>query len=264
MKPIFLVMALVFACMSAVAAEEPEFPGREVFVNVDPIELKELAAIYDQALIIDARSAFEYDTLHIKGAKHLSFDDDAFAQKLRKLRESHPDQPVIFYCNGRTCFKSYKAAERARAAGVENVRAFDAGVFAWVRAHPDKSVLLGKSPVEADALISSEQLAGRMLSPREFAAEVSQGNPLVLDIRGRRQRDGVGLFMFKERNISMDERQRLTKFLAEAKVSNRPLLVYDMAGKQVRWLQYYLEDMGLQNYAFMQGGVKAFFDEVIR
>lgn len=33
----------------------------------------------------------------------------------------------------------------------------------------------------------------------------------------------------------------------------------DEAGKQVRWLMYYLEDQGATDYFFMKGGAKAYF-----
>ena len=57
----------------------------------------------------------------------------------------------------------------------------------------------------------------------------------------------------------MDEQLKLNKLLATVKKSGKTLLVYDEAGKQVRWLQYYLEDKGIPTYYFMSGGVKAYF-----
>jgi len=257
-----LVLLVSFA-MPAGAANK-DFPGREVFVNSNPIELVELVGAFDDVLIVDSRSRFEYETLHILGAEHVSFGDQAFVEKVRELRKANPGKSMVFYCNGRTCYKSYKAADRARAAGIEDVRVFDAGVFEWVRAYPEKGVLLGESPVDPEDLITGAQLDRHMIAPAEFARRVSRGSPLVLDIRGKRQRDGVGLFMFKEENISMDDVAKLEGFLGKAKASGRPLLVYDMAGKHVRWFQYYLEDLGLDNYAFMKGGVKAFYREVVQ
>ena len=43
------------------------------------------------------------------------------------------------------------------------------------------------------------------------------------------------------------------------KKSGQPLLVYDESGKQVRWLQYHLDEKGIKNYNFMKGGVKQYF-----
>jgi len=40
------------------------------------------------------------------------------------------------------------------------------------------------------------------------------------------------------------------------------LMIYDAAGKQVRWLQYYLEDKGLKSYYFMAGGINAYYNEM--
>ncbi len=248
----------------ALAAEDEGFPGREVFVNLEPIELDQLNANFGSVVVVDVRSRFEYETLHIKGAEHISLYDPAFGKRFRELRQKNPGAAIVTYCNGRTCFKSYKAAEKARAAGIENLRVFDAGIMEWARAHPEKSVLLGESPVDPADLIDGDALAAHMLDPEAFADRVANGNPMVLDIRGPRQRDGVGLFVFKERNISLDAKERMRAYLEKAAASGRPLLVYDMAGKQVRWFQYYLEDLGIENYHFMRGGVKAFFEEVIR
>ena len=36
-------------------------------------------------------------------------------------------------------------------------------------------------------------------------------------------------------------------------------MVYDEAGNQVRWLQYYLESKGITKYYFMEGGAKNYF-----
>ena len=46
----------------------------------------------------------------------------------------------------------------------------------------------------------------------------------------------------------------------KVKNENRPLYIYDAVGKQVRWLQYYLEAEKISNYYFMKGGANAFFD----
>lgn len=76
------------------------------------------------------------------------------------------------------------------------------------------------------------------------------------------QRGLIELFPYPQINISMDENKKLDLFLATYKASEKPektLLVYDEAGKQVRWMQYYLKDKGISNYYFMEGGVKNFF-----
>ena len=58
----------------------------------------------------------------------------------------------------------------------------------------------------------------------------------------------------------MEKLNELNDFLNAVKKSGRTLLVYDEAGKQVRWLQYYLEQQNAGPYYFMKGGTQAFFE----
>jgi hypothetical protein len=40
------------------------------------------------------------------------------------------------------------------------------------------------------------------------------------------------------------------------------LFIYDEVGKQVRWLQYTIEELGLKNYYFMDKGAKAYYSSI--
>ena len=62
----------------------------------------------------------------------------------------------------------------------------------------------------------------------------------------------------------MDDTDKLLEFLDRVKAAKKPLFVYDMTGKQVRWFQYFLEQQRVPEYYFMKGGMKAYFDEIIR
>ncbi|NIQ96147.1 MAG: sulfurtransferase, partial [Desulfuromonadales bacterium] len=48
---------------------------------------------------------------------------------------------------------------------------------------------------------------------------------------------------------------RLVKLLKQKKFRDGSLLITDAVGKQVRWLQYHLEDNGYTSYAFLDKGV---------
>jgi hypothetical protein len=170
----------------------------------------------------------------------------------------------VFYCNGRTCFKSYIAVKKSDAAGVENTYAYDAGIFEWATAYPDEAVLLGKSPVRAEDLIASKQYESRLLDPDTFSEKAFQlgSSSMVLDVRDKFQRAGVGFFPGKERWVSLDDKAKLDKYLQKAKTSNKTLFIYDEVGKQVRWLQYALERHGIKNYFFMDKGAKAYYSMI--
>lgn len=239
-----------------------EFPGRKRYPRVPYITIKQLHDEYDDTVIVDARSSVEYETLRIASAVNipLSLDNIKYKQELVALREANPGKKIVFYCNGHTCMQSYKAAQRAKViAKLDDVYAFDAGIFDWTKAHPDKAVLLGKTPVDTSKLISKAKLKKHTLPAAEFI-EKSKGNSILLDVRSRNQRDGFYVFSRYEESISMEDKASLNKFIKQAKAKNKTLFIYDAVGKQVRWLQYYLEQQNAGPYYFMKGGAQAFFD----
>lgn len=239
-----------------------EFPGRSIYVNLTPISTQELKQRLNEFTIIDVRSRFEYDTLHISKALHIPLFASDFTQQVAGLQQQN-DSPIAFYCNGRTCFKSYKAAEAAEKAGLKNIHVYDAGIFEWAQTYPEEATLLNENAVDPSRLIGKEQLQAHMLSPNEFEKRVTDNDAVVIDIRDPLQRDGLGLFIGREQNIPLDKREKLKKVFLDARRDNQTVLIYDMAGKQVRWLQYDLEHLGVKRYYFMQGGAKALFAEMM-
>jgi rhodanese-related sulfurtransferase len=157
--------------------------------------------------------------------------------------------------------KSYKAAHKAKViAKLDNVYAFDAGIFDWTKAYPDKAVLLGQTPVDTRKLISRAKLQEHTLPAAEFIRQANNNNALILDVRSRHQRDGFYVFSRYEESVSMEDKESLNKFIKQAKAGNKTLFIYDAVGKQVRWLQYYLEQQNAGPYYFMKGGAMAFFE----
>lgn len=252
---ILLLSLLLFQAYSISANDE--FPHRSLYPKIKTIELEQLYQQRSDVLIFDVRSSYEYDTLHIKGAQHLALDDHTFVAKLLELRKAD-ERPMIFYCNGHTCKKSYQATQKAMHGHIDNVYAYDAGIFEWTKSHPAEAVLLGKSPVDKTRLISKEKLNSHMLAPEEFAKRVGN-SAITLDIRENVQKEGLSLFPARQRSVPLDN-SKLKSYVDMAKNSGKTLLVYDAVGKQVRWLQYYLEDEGVTDYYFMKGGAKAFFN----
>lgn len=92
------------------------------------------------ATIVDTRITSEYAEEHIKGAvsvayheksaKVVGFDagQDEFA--VAKLPASK-GQAIVMYCNGPTCWKSYKASVVAAKAGYTNIHWYRAGFPDW-------------------------------------------------------------------------------------------------------------------------------------
>ncbi len=251
------LLAALLAAPLANAAKDA-FPGRKLYPDVTYIELSELQKRFKDVVIIDARSKYEFDTIHITGARNILVSKTLFGEEVKELR-ARTDKPIVFYCNGHSCMKSYKAARRAQAAGVKDVYSFDGGIFDWAKANPDRTVLLGRSPIKVSDLISKKELKARMLAPEKFQARVENRRYLVLDVRSRLQRAGSGLFAFVEKQASLDDKERLDYYIEQARQSGKTLLAYDAVGKQVRWFQYYLEKKGLKKYYFMKGGAKGYY-----
>lgn len=246
----------------AVQIQNNNFPGRKTYAHVPYITIEQLYKEYDNTIIVDARSSFEYETLRILSAVSvpLSLSNSKFNHKLQTLREQNPDKNIVFYCNGHTCMKSYKAAHRAKVlVKLKNVYAFDAGIFDWAKAHPEKAILLEKTPVNTDKLISKSKYKQHMLPALQFIKQADD-NTIILDVRSRNQREGFYVFSGYETIVSMENKKRFKKYIEKAKKENKDLYIYDAVGKQVRWLQYFLEQENAGPYYFMEGGALAFFD----
>jgi len=251
-QPWFLLVLL----LSNQAWADDGMPGRALYPAVKPIELGRLYALRPNVTIVDVRSRYEYETLHIKDAVNIVFGGQGFIEAIRKLR-AESAKPIAFYCNGRTCEKSYQAAMEAQNGGVDNVYAFDAGAFEWTEAHPEEAVLLGQSPVDKTKLISSKKLAAHSLSPKEFERRIDK-DTLLIDVQDTFQQEGISLFHVQQESVPLDNKA-LQKYINQAKAQNKTLLIYDATGNQVRWLQYYLEGQKVSSYYFMQGGAKAYY-----
>jgi len=254
-----LLLALTGLVQPLANAAEKEFPYRVRYPDVSIMTTEELGKRYNEVLVIDVRSKYEFETLHVKGAVNVPLKT-GFGEKMVQLREKH-NKPFVFYCNGKTCVKSYDAALLAAKARLDNIYAFDAGIFDWAKAQPEKTALLGVSPVAADKLISSDSFKARLLAPKDFSARVGDKS-VVLDVRDRRQRD-TALFPFKEERAQLDELKKVDVAIEKALTQKKTLLVYDQTGKQVRWFQYYLENKGVKDYYFMKGGAQAHFDHIL-
>ncbi len=255
MKKIITSILLLFTIAISINAEEiEEFPLRAKFNNIPVISCQDLYQLLDEFILIDVRSKFEYDTLRIKSAILAPLSNKGFITKIKEIRAKDP-RPMVFYCNGTTCAKSYEACREALESGFSNVFAFDLGVLGWTMAHPAAATLLDETPVSLDDLISDEDFMSHMLAPSDFI-KIIEDNTFVVDIRDPFQRK-VTILRDITRNIPLD---RIKLILPKIKTSNENLLIYDAVGKQIRWLQYLLNKEGIQRYFFMEGGIRGYLD----
>jgi rhodanese-related sulfurtransferase len=247
---VFGAAVLVLAGVLAVAAEEG-YPLRAKYPKVEYVTTEALNRDYQKTIIVDVRSKIEYDVIHINKAVHLPVATAMFTKDLEKIRDKNGQDPMAFYCNGHTCEKSYEAVDAAMKAGFRNIFVYDAGIYDWVKAHPDKGTLMGKSPVPLDKLISHEMLAKRKINYAAFKKRTVNAAAIVVDIREPFQRHMIPQ-LNNIRNIPTD---RFTALLKQGEFKDKELLIMDAVGKQVQWIQYYLEMNGYTNYYFLGKGV---------
>lgn len=260
-KYIPLAIFLLLASAQSWASSD-EYPGRELFPDVDVISTEKLVDQFDDVVIVDVRSSFEYKTVHINGAIHVPLAGSSFAQDIKALRERAPAKTLVMYCNGKSCFKSYKAVRKAQSHGVHNILSYDSGVFDFAKAHPDETTLLGETPILSEDIISEYEFSDKLVEPDVFVDLAAEPQVTILDIREPSQREGISLFIGQEKRASLDDQEALTKVLDEVIESGDALLVYDQSGKQVRWLMYQLEKIGLSQYMFLKGGASAYFNQI--
>jgi len=126
----FVLMPIAFA------ADTPT--SEKGIVVVDPAKAKSL--LDSGVPMFDVRVANEYVEAHIKGAKSIPYKE-----KSAKTREfdsaldnfdltrlpADKVAPVIFYCNGTECWKSYKASVVSVRAGYKKVYWLRTGIPDW-------------------------------------------------------------------------------------------------------------------------------------
>ncbi len=250
----FLFLAL-FLFQQSVFAQSSDYPGRTIYPKVNVYSTEQLNNSFDDVIVIDARSAYEYSVLHVNNSLNISINSKSFVSDLKALEGN--GKPLIFYCNGHTCYKSYKAVLKAKKAGISNVHSYDSGIFDWAKAHPEKTTMLNITPMNPDKILSKGTLKKHTLSPNEFINKLTD-NSIILDIRDPSQRGLLSLFPYRQKNISLQQNKKLSNLFDKALKNKSSLFIYDAAGKQVRWLQYYIEAKGIKNYYFMKGGSKNF------
>lgn len=248
--PILLLSLLVVQSVMG-----DEFPGRSEFPEQEIIEIDALYKNRDKMIIIDARSDFEYNTIHIKDAVHVNLESDDYIDRLKEIRKTD-SRKMVFYCNGLTCIKAFRAHDAAAKAGIKNTATFDAGVFTWAITYPDDAVLMGKSPVDPNKLLSREALMSRLLDAEHFSEKVGKDS-LVIDVRDESQREATRLYPLYQRNITLDDPE-LPSSIKKAVAEGKTVLIYDYTGQQVRWLQYLLESLEINEYYFLKGGFRGF------
>lgn len=98
----------------------------------EEISVKDAALLFasGRAVFLDARSQFEFEQGHIKGAVNLPPRE--FASQFQDIKPRLMGKEVIItYCDGERCPLSHALAEHLRGAGLKNVRVLKNGWTLW-------------------------------------------------------------------------------------------------------------------------------------
>ncbi len=258
------MLNIIWACFFLLSLILPpcyasdNLPLRGTYPNVKTMSNDRLNSDFKDVIVIDVRSKLEFDIAHINNAHHISMSTLAFVKLLERVRSKVSSKALVFYCNGQTCAKSYKAYIRAFEAGFSNIYSFDAGIFDWINAHPEKSTLMNESPANTKKIIAQGQLETHLVTLKDFINKAKDGANII-DIREPFQRK-VTLGLSATRNIPLD---KLLPSLKNKVFIDSPIIIMDAVGKQIRWLQYHLQEHGYSEYYFLENGVEGVDEQYI-
>jgi rhodanese-related sulfurtransferase len=252
-RALLLVVCLAMIVSAGSARATGSSPFRAFYPDVATISTNELHERLFTLTLIDIRSRFEFEVVHIARSINLPLEDGRFADRIDRLRPVREKITMVLIGNDVDCSRAFEAAVLARARGLDNVLVYDAGVFSWLHAHPERTRLMGRSPARLEQVMPLINHQSRLVSFERFKRLADQPGALVVDIRNiyQRRRVPAGLDL---RNISLEA---LLAAVGNRVWANRSLLIFDADGSRTRWLQLFLRAGGFFDYTFLDGGMNA-------
>ncbi|MBU0729965.1 MAG: hypothetical protein KKE17_13345 [Proteobacteria bacterium] len=257
-----MLLAIIAIPFASMAEDEQQFPLRSSYPFLTGIDSKSLAEIFDSAIKIDSRNQMEFSVIRMTGAINIPADR-MNQEQLLALRPKTSPVPIVFYCNGITCPKSYKAADKAVDWGFENVKIYESGIFSWSKDYPEKTDFFGKilSATEMeDMVLNPERFEKVLLTPEKFIEKVHSGQYRIIDIRDTNERFDKPFRLPRVLVLSFDSLVQLLEKKSSA-IPREHVLVIDNVGRQVKWLQYFFEKEGVKEYYFLKGGMRKWIEE---
>ena len=252
-RALLLVVCLAMIVSAGSARATVSSPFRAFYPDVATISTNELHERLFTLTLIDIRSRFEFEVVHIARSINLPLEDGRFADRIDRLRPVREKITMVLIGNDTDCSRAFEAAVLARARGLDNVLVYDAGVFSWLHAYPERTRLMGRSPARLEQVMPLINHQSRLVSFERFKRLAGQPGALVIDIRNiyQRRRVPAGLDL---RNISLEA---LLAAVGNRVWANRSLLIFDADGSRTRWLQLFLRAGGFFDYTFLDGGMNA-------
>jgi len=117
----------------SVCAEKSEYRSPESVTGAITTSLTQAKKLFDGgAVFIDVRNPRLYARGHIPRAFHLDLKSNYNEAVL--LAVAKKSQPIVIYCSGVKCSRSYRASEKAISWGFQTVHYFRGGIVDWKKA----------------------------------------------------------------------------------------------------------------------------------
>lgn len=101
---------------------------RSLFPDVPAITLTDMATNPAKLALVDVRSKFQFDRKHIEGAHNISLTSPTFVIQMLELQEKNKGKTIVVYCGTGNCIKAYRAIEKCKQNGINNVALYDASI----------------------------------------------------------------------------------------------------------------------------------------
>ena len=247
-----VALLFLFLWPTALLAQN-NFLLRSLYPAVKIINTARLVERFDDVVLIDVRSAFEFEVMHINTAVNFPLASGQLATSLEKLAHSSAARTLVFYCSDSTCSSAFEAAEIATSMGFQKVLVYDGGVKSWLDTSPEKTFLVGERTGHPYQVLSEQKHDEHLLSWQDFSAEAKMENSLVVDIRPRFVRHSSPMLD----DIHPIEMESLFEAVSNRIWTEKRLLIYDMSGEEVRLLHYFLQASGYVDYYFLESGMES-------
>nr|WP_299520266.1 rhodanese-like domain-containing protein [Winogradskyella sp.] len=127
MKQILFGVALVISAFGSSQDSVSELLKKYNTENIPYITVQELALPNEDAILLDAREAKEYNTSHLENAVHVGYD--FFDINLVTKNITDKSAKIVVYCS--LGIRSEDVAEQLKKEGYTNVYNLFGGIFEW-------------------------------------------------------------------------------------------------------------------------------------
>jgi rhodanese-related sulfurtransferase len=238
---------------SGTGAPGPSLNAALLFPSVHALNSRGLWAVFDDVRVVDVRTGFEFDVVHIQGSLNRPAPAPGDPGQDDRLKDLSGGTTLVFTGNDRHDTRPFRAALDAASRGISPVRVYADGVLAWADTFPDRAVLMGSCPAAPLAMLPEEAHREKLIGYWQFLNALKEPNTLFIDIRSVYDRSAIPL-AFAVRAIPMEA---FLEAVACRVWSEKTLVVLDRDDARLPWLHRFLLAGGYDDVLFLKGGTLA-------